>query len=175
MGNTELGSRLKQAREQSGMKQSEVCESAGIPKVQTLSAYERGVNSPPLETLKNLARLFGVSTDWLLFGECCAPMKEKTPHEYVAQLVYAADHLKMSFQHEYLPGSFDHIVTLNLFSSPYKEMDSFVEKWERLRELLDKKIIEQHEYDELMKQRLNTLVLHELSNELLPFPPYDTY
>ena len=55
MGNSEFGARLKKAREDAGKKQVEVCNIIGIPKVQTLSAYERGVNFPPIETLKKLA------------------------------------------------------------------------------------------------------------------------
>lgn len=60
---------MKYARERTKLKQKEVCDSIGIPKVQTLSAYERGVNSPPIETLKKLSQLYHVSIDWIVCGE----------------------------------------------------------------------------------------------------------
>lgn len=69
MGDTNLGIRLKQAREKAKLTQSDVCPKAGISKPQIISNYERGASSPPLETLKALSRLYGVSTDWLLFGQ----------------------------------------------------------------------------------------------------------
>lgn len=174
MGNAELGIRLKQARGQSGMKQADVCEAVGIPKIQTLSAYERGINSPPIETLKNLSRLYGVSTDWLLFGECYAPLKEKTPRDYVEQLVDAVDHLKIDLESRFESYTNDSIVVLNLFSSPYEGMNSFIVKWERLRKLLDEEIIEQDDYNGLMKQKLNDLALHERTNNLSYIDSYDT-
>lgn len=172
MGNAELGNRLKQARERSGKKQSDVCEAVGIPKVQTLSAYERGVNSPPIETLKNLSRLYGVSTDWLLFGESYAPLKEKTPNDYVEQLVDAVDHLKMDFDSWEDSYTHDRTVVLRLFSSPYGGLNSFIVKWERLRELLDGEIIEQDEYDGLIKQKLTDLILLDIPNNFMD--SYDT-
>ncbi len=68
MGDTNLGGRLKEAREQSHLTQAEVCEKIGVSKPQTISSYERGTNNPTLETLKELSQLYSVSTDWLLFG-----------------------------------------------------------------------------------------------------------
>lgn len=157
----ELGARLKKARENAGMKQVDVCQNVDIPKVQTLSAYERGVNSPPFETLKKLAKLYKISTDWLLFGENNIPAAEKSPLDYVKQLVDAADHLNLTFNNWEDYYSHENVIVLALLSSPYEGMGSFVEKWSRLRDLLDNGIIEQDEYDGLISQKLNALILTE--------------
>ena len=161
MGSTELGNRLKQAREKAGLKQSEVCNAVEIPKVQTLSAYERGVNSPPIETLKKLILLYKVSSDWLLFGENSIHKMEKKPLDYVEQLVDSADHLHLDFYEWGDDYSQEKEIVLRLHSSPYDEMNSFVEKWCRFRELFDNNIIELDEYEGLMRQRINSLVLTE--------------
>lgn len=68
MDNKNFGSRLKEAREKAKLTQSDVCKKLGISKPQIISNYERGASSPSLETLKELSRLYDVSTDWLLFG-----------------------------------------------------------------------------------------------------------
>lgn len=174
MGSIELGSRLKQAREKAGLKQSEVCEAVEIPKVQTLSAYERGVNSPPIETLKKLILLYKVSSDWLLFGENSVHKMEKTPHDYVEQLVDSADHLCLDFDDWEDSYTHEKVIVLRLLSSPYDGMNSFVEKWSRLRELLDSKIIELDEYEGLMRQRINSLVLTEKIRKTIGEMPSDT-
>lgn len=63
-----IGSRLRAARERKKLKQIQVKEKTGINN-KTLSGYENGVSEPDLETLKILANLYEVSTDWLLGKE----------------------------------------------------------------------------------------------------------
>jgi len=60
-----LPERLKQARERKNFKQTQVMNRTGINN-KTLSGYENGVSEPDGETLKVLAELYEVSTDWLL-------------------------------------------------------------------------------------------------------------
>ncbi len=161
MGDSEFGLRLKKAREDAHLTQASVCNTLGIPKTQTLSAYERGVNCPPLKMLKALAVLYGVSTDSLLFGKSNIPQKEKTKEDYVRQLVEAVDNLKLPLQS--LADSFLHttICEIVISDSCYTGLDLFAEKWVRLRDLLDNETIEPSEYEELITQRLNNLSLEE--------------
>ena len=63
---TILAMRLKQARKLSGFTQAEIEGALGIPK-STISQYESGRTSPPIDTLGTLATFYRVSTDWL-FG-----------------------------------------------------------------------------------------------------------
>jgi len=60
-----LGERLKGAREKKGWSQLFVAEKLGITNT-VLSNYERDYRDPDTETLKKLAELYEVSTDFLL-------------------------------------------------------------------------------------------------------------
>jgi transcriptional regulator with XRE-family HTH domain len=57
--------RLKKARKDKQLIQSEVSEITKIPR-STLANYETGRTEPDLETLGILADLYEVSLDWLL-------------------------------------------------------------------------------------------------------------
>jgi transcriptional regulator with XRE-family HTH domain len=63
-----LGDRLRQARESARLSQIQVKGYTGINN-KTLSNYEKNVSSPDPYTLKTLADLYGVTTDWLISGE----------------------------------------------------------------------------------------------------------
>lgn len=57
--------RLRDMREDNDLKQSEVAEKLGIAQT-VYSRYERGYQSIPVEHLIKLAKLYNVSTDFLL-------------------------------------------------------------------------------------------------------------
>lgn len=59
-----LAMRLKEVRETLKMSQSDFSESIGL-KQQTYSAYEKGINKPPIDILINIAEKYNVSIDWL--------------------------------------------------------------------------------------------------------------
>lgn len=183
MADKQLGYRLKEAREAIKLTQAEVCkpENANIPKVQTLSAYERGVNSPPLETLKRLAILYKVSTDWLLFGEEASPSISTSDIDYVMQLVRAIDCLKLKISVDNcIVNSWSgfntayYRVTLST-DSPFEKQIipfRFAQKWGKLRDLLDSGIIDRDEYDTLISQRIQELLSGKFDDddsEQLPF------
>ena len=56
---------IKEARERAGLTQAELAEQLVINAV-TLSGYETGKHDPKSETLTNIARICGVSVDYLL-------------------------------------------------------------------------------------------------------------
>ncbi len=58
-------SNLKKARTQRGLTQQEVSKRTKIP-LSTLRRYERGTNDPDSKALMCLAKLYGVSCDYLL-------------------------------------------------------------------------------------------------------------
>ena len=158
MGDSEFGARLKKAREDVGLKQSEVCEALGIPKVQTLSAYERGVNFPPIETLKKLAKSYNVSSDWLLFGTENAVKVKKTPLEYLRQIVDGVDALKLYFGNtECLNSAIGSDLCIVLLSDKYQSINDFAYEWRDLRKLRDNGTIAEDDYDTLIKKRLSRL------------------
>ena len=57
--------RLRQAMEQRGLKQVELCEKSGIPK-SALRQYLRGAFEPKQDRLWALAKALGVSEAWLM-------------------------------------------------------------------------------------------------------------
>ena len=62
----EIGKKIRRFRGK--IKQKDLAERAGINKVQ-ISRYERGVNSPELETVKKIAQALGVPADFILREE----------------------------------------------------------------------------------------------------------
>lgn len=60
-----VGDRLRAARENKRLKQTQVKDRTGIHN-KTLSGYENGVSEPDLETLRTLANLYEVSVDSLM-------------------------------------------------------------------------------------------------------------
>lgn len=60
--------RLSQARRQCGLTQSEVAERLNVS-FQAVSLWERGETQPELDKLPEIAKLLGVTTDWLLMDE----------------------------------------------------------------------------------------------------------
>lgn len=60
-----FGKRLRHLRKREGLSQIELANRLGIPN-QNVSNYERGFRHPDFDTLKMIARYFGVTTDYLL-------------------------------------------------------------------------------------------------------------
>ncbi|WP_433748331.1 helix-turn-helix domain-containing protein [Paenibacillus amylolyticus] len=61
---SDLGSKLKKARENKRLTQQEVANKLGVSNG-AISGYERSYRDPDTETLKKLADLYEVSLDWL--------------------------------------------------------------------------------------------------------------
>lgn len=70
-----LGERLQRARQEKGLKQTEVMEYTNINN-KTLSGYENNVSEPDLQTLKTLADIYSVSVDYLITGKEPEPLLE---------------------------------------------------------------------------------------------------
>ncbi|NIA13430.1 MAG: helix-turn-helix domain-containing protein [Nitrospiraceae bacterium] len=62
-----LGGRVRARREKLGLKQQDVANALDLSP-QAVSKWERGENAPDVTVLHPLARLLGVSVDWLLAG-----------------------------------------------------------------------------------------------------------
>ncbi|MBI3970724.1 MAG: helix-turn-helix domain-containing protein [Chloroflexi bacterium] len=67
MNVAEVGGRIRQRREQVGLRQRDLAEALQLS-AQAVSKWERGENAPDIGVLPDLARLLGISTDWLLAG-----------------------------------------------------------------------------------------------------------
>ncbi len=66
----DLGKRLKDLRKSKGLTQQQVADRVWVTKAM-ISSYELSARSPSYEVLIKLAKLFGVTTDYLLGIESC--------------------------------------------------------------------------------------------------------
>jgi len=67
MNVAEVGERIRQRRGQVGLRQRDLADALQLS-AQAVSKWERGENAPDIGLLPDLARLLGISTDWLLAG-----------------------------------------------------------------------------------------------------------
>lgn len=65
-----LGTRIAMLRKSSGLSQQELAKQLGVS-ASAVGMYEQGRREPPCQILVALARIFHVSTDFLLTGELC--------------------------------------------------------------------------------------------------------
>lgn len=152
--NKGIGKRLKEARAKAGLTQEQACKQAGIPKTQTLSTYERGTSTPRLDALMDLVKLYGVTADWVLFGNERVSEEErrKSPAEYLAQLVESVDHLGLLLNAYDDKG--DEVVSIEMNCSKYREMPDFASSWKSFRSLLDENKIDSEDYKMLIQHKL---------------------
>ena len=66
---SDIGNRLRLARESKDLKQLDVSQQLNINN-KTLSSYERGTTLPDIETIQALAKFYEVSLMWLLDATC---------------------------------------------------------------------------------------------------------
>ena len=72
-----LGERLRQLREKLGLRQSDLADQIGVSRV-AVTKWESGDREPDFDTVKRIASLFDVTTDFLL-GKSNIPNPEKLP------------------------------------------------------------------------------------------------
>jgi len=73
--------KLKKMRGEKGLKQAELAEMLGVSQA-TLSNWERGVHDPDTAQLKELSRIFSVSTDFLLGHEPVIASEDQADQVY---------------------------------------------------------------------------------------------
>jgi|LakMenE01Jun11ns_1017448.scaffolds.fasta_scaffold9633136_2 transcriptional regulator with XRE-family HTH domain len=62
-----IGQRLKQARGQKGYTQRQVADKLGVHST-TISKHELDTAEPDSEALLQLAKIYGVSVEWIMYG-----------------------------------------------------------------------------------------------------------
>lgn len=96
---TVLGKRLKQARNDKGIKQIDAAKKLGISNG-TLSGYERNYRDPDTDILNEMASLYEVSVDWLL-GKTNNPKENKgNDNEVDPELQKFIDEVKVWYKDE---------------------------------------------------------------------------
>lgn len=75
---TELSKRLTKIREERGYKRTELAETLGIP-YRTITNYETGEREPGHSYIIKIAKLFNVTTDYILGLDEESPPKQEKP------------------------------------------------------------------------------------------------
>lgn len=73
---SEFSTRLTDLRENKGWSKTYVAKAVGLKSMQTYANWEYGRTEPDFETLTKIAKLFNVSTDYLLSGNKDKQLKE---------------------------------------------------------------------------------------------------
>ena len=94
-----VAARIKLLRDQRGMTQTELAKRLGITR-SSVNAWEMGISVPSTQYIVELARLFKVSTDYLLGVASSATMNVSGLTEKDIQLVCAlVEHLREKGKH----------------------------------------------------------------------------
>ena len=67
--NENFGDRLKKARNAAGLTQEQLASALGKKSKLSISGWEQGKQSPPIDTLKDICEILGCSADYLLHGK----------------------------------------------------------------------------------------------------------
>lgn len=85
-----LGSRIAVLRRSAGISQAELARQLKISP-STVGMYEQGRREPSVETLAAMARLFGVSIDFLVTGKTASQQEQELVSQLLLERVELAD------------------------------------------------------------------------------------
>lgn len=170
--------RLKEARQKKGKEytQSKVAEKVGLANPQTLSYYENGKRELNIETLKKLARLYDVSTDWLLFGDKMpkAEIEERDRIYYVRSLIEAVNALNIQITAEqtddYGNECYLDRLMLTIDNKQHRDFYQTVDEIRRLQEV--KNLLDPDDFNALIERRIKYYEEHHAileEDDDLPF------
>lgn len=173
MASKDIGQRLREAREKAGLTQAQAVEKLGIPKAQTLSAYENGKNSPPLEKIGEMCVLYGVSTDYIILGKKNNYRNEKDAVDHAEDLIAACDYLGLSIE-DYCYGdryycSSDNYPAIILRNDNLNGFNKFSTDWRAIRNLKETRVLREDFYHDLMRSKAEQLRA-EVNNPPKPEP-----
>ena len=93
-----IGDRLRQCRHESGLTQEEVLEllrnrfNFAVAR-ETLSKWENNKQEPSIYPVNCLAKIYNVTSDFLIDGEDTKPIPKEPPNERITILARAARHM----------------------------------------------------------------------------------
>jgi transcriptional regulator with XRE-family HTH domain len=90
-----FGDKVKKLRKGKGFSQQELAKLVGVH-YSHIGRYERGDSEPSIATVKKIAEVFGVSTDYLLFDEGEGVASSKIPDKELREQFEAASKLSES-------------------------------------------------------------------------------
>lgn len=157
--------RLKQIREEMDKTQKEFSDLINV-KQQSLSGYENGKVSPPLEVLVNISEKCSVSIDWL-----CGQSDDKRPNGKVVTyadlflLLVKADEgscLQIGKLH---PRYIEDKEIIHIFW-PDPVIEAFLEDWDKIKRLYHEGTINKELYDLWIKNKLKQKNYLEVIDDL---------
>ena len=87
-----IGDRIRECRKTNGLTQEELAELLGVSS-NTVSSMENGQQNFKIDKLSQLARVFDVTTDYLLYGKVECSYKENSDDNVIEQLMAEASRL----------------------------------------------------------------------------------
>lgn len=81
----DVGERLKQARKARGLSRKTVAERLHVTEA-AIQHHESGKNDPSLPLLARYARLYKISTDWIILGKGKGPLDARDQREAVLEI-----------------------------------------------------------------------------------------
>ncbi|MDA0999454.1 MAG: helix-turn-helix transcriptional regulator [bacterium] len=123
-----IGSRLREIRLFNKLEQTELAVRAGLSQA-IISQYENGLTEVSLSFIKFLADNFGISGDWLIFGEGCSPY-EKSQKEIQVQLTSPSQVQKGAAKNPYFGVP---LVDPRSAACPGKVRTDNISEWELVR------------------------------------------
>lgn len=85
-----LGLRIALLRRSAGMSQQEMAQKLKIS-ASAVGMYEQGRREPSVQTLSDMANLFGVSIDFLVTGKAATPREQEEVNQLLLQRLELAD------------------------------------------------------------------------------------
>lgn len=94
----DFGIRLKTLREAVGLSQSDVANKLNVS-IKTISAYERNIQTPRLERLIKMARLYHASLDYMVnISDRTSILLDDTPLERQKAIIAVIDVMRAEFE-----------------------------------------------------------------------------
>lgn len=158
MGSIDIfATRLKELRNELKMTQKDFALQAGFTQA-TLSAYENGQKTPALDVVKYIAEKFEVSIDWL-----CGLSNKKSLKTYIntysdlgIMLLDMSQYIQLSIEEvKYYDDRFNEQSSTGIVINN-TQMNEFLNKWKRIKELYEDKTIDSETYLNIMSSFFNT-------------------
>lgn len=147
MEKSSFSSRIKKLRSIQNLTQTEFADKIGTTQA-TLSSYENTDKTPSLDIVKNIAEIFTVSIDWLLGFSDVMDIGDKPRHySDIIRILFKLEEATIdgfSLRTYYDSRCEENICELSFTDS---SIVNFIDEWKKIKDLHDKKTIDDELYD----------------------------
>ena len=162
-----FSTRIKEAREKKKMSQKDFADLIGV-KQQTLSGYENNKMKPPIDVVHKIAETCETSIDWLCGLSDIEPEFKVKKYADIYRFLLALQETNKSFF------EFTEVAHRNIkipaISFDDADIDTFIEDLKKMKNLLDKSVIDKEVFDLWVEKTLKKAdVPIKDNNCVLPF------